>query len=59
MIIFYRDEGGIVAEDLGGHDEMEIDFCDGMVYFESSEIGEDGFFITKEVPVSAIVRISE
>ena len=52
MWIYYRDEGGIVQEYVGE------DFCDGFVYFTSSEEDKDGNLIERKIPLSALVRIS-
>ena len=57
MWIYYRDEIGIVQEFIG-EEHREIDFCDGFVYFTSSESDKDGFLIERKIPLSAIVRIS-
>ena len=57
MTVYYRDEGGIVQEFIGA-EYKEIDFCDGFVYFTSCEYDEDGFFVERKIPLSALVRIS-
>lgn len=57
MWIYYRDELGIVQEYVG-EEYREIDFCDGFVYFTSSEEDEDGNLIERKIPLSALVRIS-
>ena len=59
MTIYYRDEGGIVREEL----EVDacfvdsIDFADGFAYWTSSEKGYDGDYIERKIPVENIVRI--
>jgi hypothetical protein len=59
MTIYYRDAGGIVAEDLSGQDEQTIDFCDGYAYFFGANVDEEGYHVDRKIPISAIVRISE
>ena len=54
MTIYYRDETGIVAEDI--HDQ-EIDFCDGFMYYLGDETDEDGNRTDKRIAISALVRI--
>lgn len=59
MAIIYRDEGGIVEEELhynGVYGEC-IDFCDGFVYFTSAVCDDDGIFIERKISVSALVKI--
>ena len=58
MTIYYRDEAGIVAEDLSCHDEQTVDFCDGYVYFFGAEVDKDGYHVDRKIPLSAIVRIT-
>ena len=58
MTIYYRDEAGIVAEDLSGQDEQFIDFCDGYAYFFGAEIDKAGYRVDRKIPLSAIVRIT-
>ena len=60
MTIIYRDEIGIVREDLGGHDIdcRSLDFCGGYVYFTSGEIDESGNYVERKIPVSALVQIT-
>ena len=59
MTIIYRDEGGIVSEEitLDGIDPYQIDFCDGYMYFTSDEIDEDGYKTERKIHLSALVRI--
>lgn len=59
MTIIYRDNLGIVQEDLdfNNPDMRVIDFCDGYVYFVSSEIDKDGNYVDKKIPLDALVRI--
>lgn len=58
MTIYYRDGGGIVAENLGAYDN-EIDFCDGFVYFLGADYDENGYRVDKKIPLSALVRITD
>lgn len=58
MTIYYKDEGGIVAENLGAYDN-EIDFCDGSVYFLGADCDENGDRVDRKIPLSALVRITE
>ena len=54
MTIYYRDEVGIVAEDI--HDQ-EIDFCDGFMYYLGDELDANGFRVDKKIALSALVRM--
>ena len=54
MTIYYRDEAGIVAEDI--HDQ-EIDFCDGFMYYLGDELDEGGNRVDKKIALSALVRM--
>jgi len=58
MTIYYRDGGGIVAENLGAYDD-EIDFCDGFVYYLGADYDENGDRVDKKIPLSALVRITD
>lgn len=58
MKIYYRDDGGVVAENLGACDN-EIDFCDGFVYFLSASHDKEGNRIDRKIPLSALVRIAD
>lgn len=58
MIVYYRDEGGIVAEEVAsGSADVQVDFCAGYAYFTSAAVDEDGFLIERKVPVNELIRI--
>lgn len=53
MTIYYRDELGIVAEEMSdGESGNSIDFCDGFAYFTAGD-GET----ERKIHLSALVRI--
>jgi len=60
MTIIYSDGAGLVKEDLGWHDIgcQSIDFVGGYVYFTGGEIDEDGNYVERKIPVSAMVQIT-
>lgn len=59
MTIIYRDEGGLVSEELeyDNYEFNRIDFCDGFAYFTSAAENADGNKIERTIPVSSIVEI--
>lgn len=56
MILYYRDEIGIIGETLSdGESGNSIDFADGYAYFTAEQAGSE--LIERKIPLAALVRI--
>ena len=60
MTIYYRDEGGIVREDIyydDSGDQNSIDFADGYAYYTSACIDDNMNHIERKILIENILRI--